>query len=37
MKRGAWIPGWYELDQPLEVGIDDEFVFWRLVPDYPAC
>jgi hypothetical protein len=37
MKRVAWIPGWYELDQPLEVGIDDEFVFWRVIPDYPDC
>ncbi len=22
MVHAAWIPGWYELDQPLEVGLD---------------
>jgi hypothetical protein len=30
----AWVPGWYELDPPLEVGLTDEFAFWRIVPDY---
>lgn len=34
MVHAAWIPGWYELDQPLEIGVEDEFVFWRVVPDY---
>lgn len=34
MVHAAWIPGWYELDQPLEVGVEEEFVFWRVVPDY---
>ena len=34
MERAAWVPGWYELDQPLEVGLEAEFVFWRIVPDY---
>lgn len=29
----AWVPGWYELDQALEVGLEGEFVFWRVVPD----
>src|SRR5215472_14207005 len=33
MERAAWVPGWYELDQPLEVGLEAEFVFWRVVPD----
>lgn len=28
----AWIPGWYELDQPIEVGMSAEFAFWRVVP-----
>lgn len=32
MERVAWVPGWYELDPPLEVGLTDEFAFWRLVP-----
>jgi hypothetical protein len=30
----AWVPGWYELDPLLEVGLSDEFAFWRVVPDY---
>jgi hypothetical protein len=30
----AWVPGWYELDPPLEVGLTDEFAFWRVVPDH---
>lgn len=34
MVHAAWIPGWYELDQPLEVGVEREFVFWRVVPHY---
>ncbi len=29
----AWVPGWYELDPALEVGLEDDFVFWRVVPD----
>jgi hypothetical protein len=32
MERAAWIPGWYELDQPLEVGDEGEYAFWRVVP-----
>lgn len=30
----AWVPGWYELDPPLEVGMNDDFVFWRTVPEH---
>jgi hypothetical protein len=33
MERVAWVPGWYELDQPLAVGLTDWFTFWRFVPD----
>lgn len=32
--EAAWIPFWYELDQPIEVGLAKEFAFWRVVPDY---
>ena len=28
-----WIPGWYELDQGLEVGLLDTFAFWRTTPE----
>jgi hypothetical protein len=34
MVEVAWVPGWYELDPPLEVGLTDEFAFWRVVPDH---
>src|SRR5580765_5269773 len=34
MERAAWVPGWYELDQPLEVGLEGEFIFWRIVPEH---
>jgi hypothetical protein len=34
MERAAWIPAWYELDPQLEVGLEGEFVFWRVVPDH---
>lgn len=34
MEAVAWVPGWYELDPPLAVGLSDEFTFWRTVPDY---
>jgi hypothetical protein len=31
----AWVPVWYELDPPLlEVGLTEQFVFWRIVPDH---
>src|SRR5262245_42728008 len=32
--RVAWVPGWYELDPPLEIGLTGEFPFWRVVPDH---
>jgi hypothetical protein len=34
MVQVAWIPGWYELDPCLEVGLKDEFAFWRVVPEH---
>ena len=34
MVEVAWVPGWYELDPLLEVGLADEFAFWRVVPDH---
>ena len=37
MERAFWIPGWYELDPLLEVGLEDEFAFWRAVPEYLGC
>jgi hypothetical protein len=33
MRLAAWVPGSYELDQPLEVGLTADFAFWRVVPD----
>src|SRR5262249_48264741 len=30
----AWVPGWYGLDRPLEVGVTAEFAFWRAVPSH---
>jgi hypothetical protein len=32
MILAAWVPGWYELDPPLEVGRTSDFAFWRVVP-----
>ncbi len=34
MTLAAWVPGWYELDPPLEVGQTDEFAFWLVVPEH---
>lgn len=35
-KQGLWVPGWYELDQPLAVGSRDRFWFFQNPPmDYP--
>ncbi|QDU18638.1 hypothetical protein ETAA1_05310 [Urbifossiella limnaea] len=34
MVEVAWVPGWYELDPPLEVGLTGTFAFWRVVPDH---
>jgi hypothetical protein len=33
MVHAIWIPGWHELDPLLEVGLEDEFVFWRVTPE----
>lgn len=33
MERAAWVPGWYQLDQTIAVGLTREFLFWRVVPD----
>ncbi len=32
-EKVLWIPGWYELDQGLEVGLLDTFAFWRTTPE----
>ena len=34
MVRVAWVPGWYELDPQLAVGLEAEFAFWRHVPEH---
>ena len=31
--EAAWVPGWHELDQSLEVGMSGEFFFWRVAPE----
>jgi hypothetical protein len=28
------VPGWYELDPKLEVGLTAEFAFWCVVPSH---
>jgi hypothetical protein len=33
MIQVAWVPGWYELDQAIEVGHNYEFAFWRVIPE----
>ena len=33
MEQAVWFPGWYGLDQPLAVGVTDEFAFWRNPPE----
>src|SRR5688500_1504432 len=33
MPEAAWVPGWYELDQSIQVGMSGEFYFWRVVPE----
>jgi hypothetical protein len=33
MRTAAWVPGWYELDQPIMVGLENEFIFWDVVPE----
>lgn len=34
MTVAAWMPGWYALDPPLEIGLTDDFAFWRIVPEH---
>jgi hypothetical protein len=34
MERVAWEAGWYAQDQPLRVGLEGEFAFWRVVPGH---
>lgn len=34
MERAAWDPGFYCLDQPIAVGLTDEFAFYRVVRDF---
>lgn len=34
MVKATWIPGWYELDPNLEVGLEAQFAFWRQVPEH---
>jgi len=34
MTLAAWVPGWYELDPPLEIGLTGEFRFRREVPPH---
>jgi len=34
VERAAWDPGFYCLDQPIAVGVTDEFAFWRVVRDF---
>jgi hypothetical protein len=29
-----WEPGWYALDQPLEIGLTATFTFWRSIPEH---
>src|SRR3989442_1640874 len=31
---GGGVPGWDDPPPPLEVGLTDEFAFWRAVPDH---
>ncbi len=31
-KSALWVPGWYELDQPLSVGSHDRFWFYQNPP-----
>lgn len=33
MIEAAWVPGWHELDQSVEVRMSGEFYFWRVAPD----
>ncbi len=31
-KTALWVPGWYELDQPLTVGVNNRFWFYQNPP-----
>lgn len=33
MNKATWIPSWYELDSSLELGLLDEFAFWKKIPE----
>ena len=30
----AWDPGWFDCDQSIAVGLEGDFVFWRVVPEH---
>lgn len=34
IERAIWLPFWYELDQSIEVGVVDDFDFFREAPEY---
>jgi hypothetical protein len=34
LSQAIWIPAWYNLDQSLEIGKQDEFALFRSVPDH---
>ena len=37
IKKALWIPGWYELDQPITEGVYDRFWFYENPPiDLPS-
>ena len=35
-QRAIWIPGWFELDQPLEVGVHERYWFFENPPEEDA-
>jgi hypothetical protein len=36
-RAAEWRPGWYELDQPIEIGLAAEFAFFPLDPPQESC
>lgn len=34
IERAIWFPFWHELDQPVAVGLEGDFDFFKIVPDY---
>ena len=32
--KAVWLPFWYELDQSIQVGVTDEFLFFKTLPDW---